>query len=52
MNPSLQPLREVAGLDLRTFREEIVPAYEPVVIRGLVADWPSVRAAAAGGIGD
>jgi len=45
MNAPLQPLRELDGLDLRTFREEVVPAYQPVVVRGLVADWPAVRAA-------
>jgi hypothetical protein len=32
------------GVDLKVFREEIVPANEPVVLKDLVADWPAVRA--------
>ncbi len=32
------------GVDLKTFREEIVPGCKPVVMKGLVADWPIVRA--------
>jgi len=32
------------GVDLKVFREEIVPAGEPVVLKGLVKDWPSVQA--------
>jgi hypothetical protein len=32
------------GVDLKTFREEIVPANEPVVLKDLVKDWPAVRA--------
>ena len=32
------------GIDLKTFREEILPAAKPVVLKGLVADWPIVRA--------
>jgi hypothetical protein len=49
MTVALQPLRELDGLDLPTFREEVIPAYEPVVVRGLVADWPSVRASTSNG---
>jgi hypothetical protein len=33
-----------SGVDLKTFREEIVPANEPVVLKDLVKDWPAVRA--------
>jgi hypothetical protein len=33
------------AVDLKTFREEILPAGVPVVLKGLVQDWPSVRAA-------
>jgi hypothetical protein len=33
------------GIDLETFREEIVPACKPVVLKDLVKDWPAVRAA-------
>jgi hypothetical protein len=32
------------GVDLKTFREEIVAAGVPVVMKDLVADWPAVRA--------
>ncbi len=32
-------------VDLKTFREEIVPACKPVVLKGLVDDWPIVQAA-------
>lgn len=33
-----------SGVDLKTFREEILPANEPVILKGLVDDWPAVRA--------
>jgi hypothetical protein len=33
------------GVDLKTFREEIIPAAKPVILAELVADWPVVRAA-------
>ncbi|MEO8061422.1 MAG: cupin-like domain-containing protein [Pseudomonadota bacterium] len=32
------------GVDLNTFREQIVTAGVPVVMKDLVADWPAVRA--------
>lgn len=34
---------ERRGVDAKTFREEIIPANRPVILRGLVADWPVVR---------
>jgi Cupin-like domain len=39
--------REIAGRDLRRerFQREVVEACQPVVLRGLVADWPVVQAA-------
>jgi len=40
-----QPIREWHGIDARTFREEVATRYEPAVLRGVVADWPAVRAA-------
>jgi cupin-like protein len=42
------------GVDLKTFREEILPAGKPVVLEGLVKDWPAVRAglASARALGD
>jgi hypothetical protein len=43
MNQSAQILVR-QGVDLKVFREEIVPACQPVVMKGLVAHWPAVRA--------
>jgi hypothetical protein len=37
---------EREGIDLASFRSELVPAYKPMVLRGLVRDWPAVKAAA------
>jgi len=39
---------EVHGVTPERFAEEIVPAYRPVVLRGLVAHWPAVAAGRAG----
>ena len=39
------PIREVAEVDVARFHEEIRPAGEPVVMRGLVGEWPAVAAA-------
>ncbi len=38
------PIHEYDGVDFRTFHEEIRPATQPVVLRGLVSHWPSVAA--------
>lgn len=43
MNQSAQILVR-QGVDLKVFREEIVPACKPVVMKGLVTHWPAVRA--------
>ena len=43
--PSPPAIREVAGVDFARFHEEIRPANEPVVMRGLVTGWPAVAAA-------
>jgi len=44
MNPPFQiPVHR--GIDRRTFETAIQPAARPVVLAGLVADWPVVRAA-------
>ena len=37
------PIREWHDVDAATFRERIIPLYEPAVLRGVVADWPAVR---------
>src|SRR4051812_2693596 len=44
MSPEFKPVRELRGVSPEQFRDEIVPAQEPVVLRGVVADWPAVRA--------
>jgi hypothetical protein len=43
--PAPAPIPEVRGVDRATFNAEIRPAAQPVVLRGLGADWPAVRAA-------
>ena len=42
----LRPVPEVAEIDAARFAAEIVTAQRPVVLRGLAAGWPAVRAAA------
>jgi hypothetical protein len=44
----MKPLREVTQVTPDQFRDEIIPAYEPTVLRGLVAHWPAVAAAQQG----
>lgn len=39
------PLPEREGVTPEVFLEEILPAGKPVVLRGLVRDWPAVKAA-------
>jgi len=46
--PSPAPIREVAEVGFAQFHEAIRPANEPVVMRGLVRDWPAVTAALEG----
>ena len=46
MKPVVPPVPEFHGVDRARFEGEIVPAGRPAVLRGLVADWPIVRAAA------
>ncbi len=41
----LAPIQVRHAVDLKTFRDEILPASVPVVLKDLVGDWPSVRAA-------
>ena len=42
--PEPTPVRELRDVSAEQFRAEILPALQPVVLRGLVADWPAVRA--------
>ena len=44
MLPIDRPIRELAGLDPRELPAEMLRAQEPVVLRGIVADWPMARA--------
>jgi hypothetical protein len=39
------PIREIAILDAAMFQRDVVANYTPVVIRGLVRDWPAVTSA-------
>jgi hypothetical protein len=38
-----QRIPEIDGVDRATFEREVLPAARPVVLRGLVADWPATR---------
>ena len=42
--PQPAAVRELHDVSAAQFRAEILPAQQPVVMRGLVADWPAVRA--------
>jgi hypothetical protein len=44
----MRPITEYRDVDRERFEREIVRQDEPAVLRGLVADWPAVRAAAGG----
>lgn len=47
MMPRGAPIREWRDVDAATFRDGVVPLYEPAVLRGVVAHWPAVRHARA-----
>ena len=40
----MNPIRERPRIDADAFLRDIVPSYEPVVLRGQVSDWPAVAA--------
>ncbi len=46
-SPAPAPITEMSGVTPEIFARDIVPAARPVLMRGLVADWPAVRAAMA-----
>lgn len=52
MSPSTlplgRPLRECAPMGAEAFRQDVLPAGEPLVIRGLASHWPAVQAAREG----
>ena len=37
------PIPELSGIDAATFHQNIVPQHQPVVLRGIVKDWPVVQ---------
>lgn len=41
----LQRITELHGIDAPAFRREVFAQYRPVVLRGLVRDWPAVQRA-------
>jgi hypothetical protein len=44
MLPSAERIREVAGADPLALPDEVLESTEPLVLRGLAAGWPMVRA--------
>ena len=42
--PTQAAVREWHAIDPARFRDEIVPAGAPALLRGAVRDWPAVRA--------
>ena len=42
---TLRPIDERDGIDRAALQGELIPAYRPVVLRGLVRHWPAVEAA-------
>jgi hypothetical protein len=46
--PPPRPVSEAGAMDFARFQDEIRSAGEPVVMRGLAADWPAVAAAREG----
>lgn len=45
--PEPRPIAEYQGVDRRQFDEDIRPAAQPAILRGLAQDWPAVKAARA-----
>lgn len=43
-----RPIEEMRGLDAGALPEEVLSSQRPLLLRGLVEDWPLVRAAASG----
>src|SRR5688572_26549746 len=41
---TLPKMREWQNVDIATFRNEIVSAEQPAVLKGLVKNWPAVQA--------
>jgi hypothetical protein len=47
MTREFQKITEWQDVTLRVFQDEILPRKQPAVLRGLVRDWPAVKAGAA-----
>jgi hypothetical protein len=45
---AMRPMKELEGTTREHFEREVLPSYEPVVMRGLVAQWPLVAQGRAG----
>ena len=41
---AVETIAAFEGIDRARFREEVVPRHAPAVLRGVVAEWPAVRA--------
>ncbi|MBX3564053.1 MAG: cupin-like domain-containing protein [Sphingomonas sp.] len=48
MNHQVRPISEIHDVTPALFREQIVPGYAPVVMRGIARGWPLVAASAQG----
>ena len=44
----MRPMKEIVGITRERFEREVVPGYEPVVLRAVVAQWPLVAHGRAG----
>ena len=44
----MRPMKEIEGITRERFERAVLPAYEPVVLRGLVSHWPLVAHGRAG----
>ncbi|RZJ09015.1 MAG: cupin-like domain-containing protein [Rubrivivax sp.] len=44
----MQPMKELQGVTRERFEREVLPGYEPVVLRGVAAHWPLVAHGRAG----
>ncbi|HEY1091031.1 MAG TPA: cupin-like domain-containing protein [Burkholderiaceae bacterium] len=44
----MRPMKELTGITRERFEREVLPGYAPVVLRGLVKDWPLVLQGRAG----
>ena len=44
----MQPMKDIHGITRERFERDVVPGYEPVVMRGVVGHWPLVKAGHAG----